>query len=162
MLHTVNDIGYNRACCRQLTCSCSIIHCIPQCIAMYQNTVKYIIYKIKRVLVIDHARCYHGKIFAVHFFAHGKQLDRIACFFCICKIICSNLCNTLCINILKIYIFTIDQRRKNGDLTTCIITFHICFRIALRIAFVLCFLQHCIKIRTFLFHLGQNVVCCTI
>lgn len=64
------------------------------------------------------------------------------------EIRCCDLSDTFGGNLLGIHIFTEHQGRQNCNLTAGIITFHIRFRIALRIAFVLRFLQNRSKVRT--------------
>ena len=95
-------------------------------------------------------------------FAGRDQFDRHFQFLCVKHIFLCDLCDTFCINILKINLLPGDERRKDRDLAAGIISFHIRFRIALRIAVVLSLFQDLIIISPFIKHLTEHIVGCSI
>ena len=156
---TVDDIRYHCTGGGKLACAPSVVHGISQHIAGDKYRIEHSVYHGQGMVLGKHERCHHNfRCVIVNRTASAQQLDGILCSIGIFKIRCGDLRNTLGRDFLGIHVFTKHQRRQNRDLTAGIIAFHIRLRIALRIAFVLCFLQNGIEIRAFFFHFAQDIV----
>ena len=63
---------------------------------------------------------------------------------------------------LEIHMLSRDQGCQNRNLSTRIMSLDICFRITLRVSFLLRLFEHLIIISTLKEHLCQHIVCCSI
>ena len=159
MLCSLHNVCYNCTCSRKLAGSASIEHGIAKHVSMYKNTVEHSLYAIKRILLSYKERCYKCVEGIVsQFLACAKKLDTSAHFSCVFHILWCDLCNSFCINIFKIQEFSICQRGKNGNLTACVLSFHVSGRISLCVAFFLSLFQNSIEISAFCDHLIQHIV----
>ena len=154
MFGCIYHISYNRAGCRQFSCAASVEHRIPQHIAVDHDRIKYIVHAEQRAVTIDHNRAYHRIVLVPDPLTAGQKLDGCAKCLCITDIRGSDLRDSLGIDLLKIHMMTVCQRRKNRDLSAGIPTLDISCRVALRIAEFLCILQHILKLGTIACHLA--------
>ena len=158
VLCAVYNIGNNGTCGREFSCSASVEHGISKNISMHKYCVKHIIYAVKRALLAHQERSYHCIESISNPAACCKKFDGHAKLFGIFHICRCDLCNSFCINILVIQEFSICQRGKNGNLTACVLSFHISGRISLCVAFFLSLFQNSIEISAFCDHLIQHIV----
>ena len=112
----------------------SIEHCITKDIAMDKYCIEYVIYAVKRAALTYQERCYHCVERIVSDLAAGtEKFDRHVKFFCVLHILWCDLGDSFGINILVIQEFTVCQRRKDRDLTACIISLYIAVGLPRRI-----------------------------
>ena len=90
--------------------------------------------------------------------ADAKELDCAVKLLRITEIIGINLRNALTGNLRELDVSSGNKGSQNRNLAAGIVALNIRLRILLRIAVVLCLLQRDLKRKSFLLHLGQNVV----
>src|SRR5699024_5016705 len=135
----VHHISHYSAGRRQFACTAAVEHRISEYISMAKNGVKYAVYTVKRTVLSHQFRTHHRIEFLALSLTGSQQLHLHSQKAGIFHILSSDFCNSLGINALIIYMSSIGQRRKNGDLPAGVKSFHVCLRIPLCITFFLSF-----------------------
>ena len=139
----------------QLSGPGAIEHHLTHHIAIDQHPVEDIIHCRQRMCHLYQKRCHPGTHTAILLdVTGGQELDGAPCCPGIGKVRRSDPGDSLCIDSFRIHIFTGKQGRENGNRAACIISFHICLWIPLRIPFLLGLFQDIFKICPFLIHLS--------
>ena len=121
---------------------------------MDADRVEHPVYHIKGMRLANHKRRHHSVIFSVFLSAEGKELDGLSAGMSVRKIRRGDFRDSLRVNILIFHGLSAHKGGQNRNFAAGVVSFHIRFRVPLRIALFLGFLQHFFITGAVFFHLG--------